>query len=385
MVDKVLYPSAETLIEEARAETRLDDFGPGEFREGLGRLLESLQQDVPLGQASADQLIGSFRRRLTNRLEIEAWRRDHPEIAAVKVGPPVSITGLPRTGTTALANVLSLEDQFRPLRSWEQTKCCPPPVLEEEERDPRRLAALAGQERMAKERPEMMALHLYDADTTEEDVEILGMSFRSQQGALPVFSYQDWWRGTDLIDAFAYHRRVLQLLQSRRPPDRWLLKAPAHNFHLDSFFSAYPDGKVVMTHRDPTKAAVSAVSFIASLWPKELAGKESEYGPKIAEHFRLGAENAMAARARIGEHHFHDVQHTDFVSDPFGTIERIYAFLGLELTPKTLKKMEDWHARNRSGAYGAHRYTPEQFGLTKAGLREDFAPYVERYNIPLEG
>ena len=35
---------------------------------------------------------------------------------------PVDINGLPRTGTTALANMLSLDPQFRALRGWEQAQ-----------------------------------------------------------------------------------------------------------------------------------------------------------------------------------------------------------------------------------------------------------------------
>ena len=49
---------------------------------------------------------------------------------------PVDINGLPRTGTTALANMLSLDPQFRCLRGWEQTKPCPPPVLADEAERP---------------------------------------------------------------------------------------------------------------------------------------------------------------------------------------------------------------------------------------------------------
>ena len=51
-----------------------------------------------------------------NRLEVEAWYATHPEIDDLPVLGPVDINGLPRTGTTALANMLSLDPQFRSLR-----------------------------------------------------------------------------------------------------------------------------------------------------------------------------------------------------------------------------------------------------------------------------
>ena len=62
-----------------------------------------------------------------------------------------------------------------------------PPVLAEEANDPRRLEAKATLERIARDRPEFAAMHLSDIDATEEDVELLGLSFHAQQAALPIF------------------------------------------------------------------------------------------------------------------------------------------------------------------------------------------------------
>ncbi|MHB8463631.1 MAG: sulfotransferase family protein [Acidimicrobiales bacterium] len=379
------YPTVDALVEEARTSTGLDDFGTGDFGEGLGQLLESVARELTLSGDAAMQIVATIRQRLVNRLEVEAWYRDHPEIDDLGVGASVSITGLPRTGTTALANILSLDDQFRCLRRWEQSQCCPPPVFGEEDGDPRRLAALADLERLEREQPELMAMHLWDPEATEEDVEVLGMSFRAQQFALPIFDYHAWWRDADLDATYAYQRRVIKLLQSRRPPHRWLFKAPAHNFHLDAFFKAYPDARVIMTHRDPAKAVPSTMSFVSAFQPQATSLTPQQWGPKRAEHLRVGAERAMVARKRIGEHHFLDVHHRDFVADPFGTLEQIYDFVGLELHSDTRVRMEAWHARNRTGAHGSHRYTADQYGLSEAQLRADYGAYIERYGVPLEG
>ena len=159
-------------------------------------LLDSLERDGDLSPAADAGVIGDFRRRLVNRLEVEAWYRDHPEIEELPVRGPVDINGLPRTGTTALANMMSLDPQFRCLRGWEQAQAVPaadarrarPPirggcsVAEENEQLP----------------PELKAMHLYDVDATMEDTELLGMAFHGQQYTLPVYGYHAWWRGADL-------------------------------------------------------------------------------------------------------------------------------------------------------------------------------------------
>ena len=378
------YPALADLLEDVRQEVGLDDFGDDRFREGLAMLLQSVEQEAKLDGGAARRFLDQAKRRLRNRLEVEDWYRRNPQIHQVKVGRPTSITGLPRTGTTALANILSLDPGFRALRSWEQNRPCPPPILEDEAQDPRRLAAEAELVRLAREQPEFAKLHLSDAAATEEDVEVLGMSFQAQQLQLPIFGYHAWWRDADMRPAFAYHRRVIALLQSRRPPDSWLFKAPAHNFHLEAVFSAYPDMRMIVTHRDPAKAIPSAISLLCALQPPGPEFSPEAFGRHHCEHLRIGAERAMAARSRIGEGRFLDVHHKEFVADPFGTITRIYRFLDRELQPKVLDRMREWHAKNRSGAHGVHRYTPEQFGLSASKIRSDFEAYMQRFGVTAE-
>ena len=203
------YPTADQLLQEAIAENGHEDFGPGDFREGLEVLLDSLERDGDLNPDTDEAVIGDLRRRLVNRLEVEAWYALHPDVEDVPISGPIDINGLPRTGTTALADMLSLDPQFRSLRGWEQTKPVPPPVVEGEAEDPRRLAFV----RRHEERPAAhAAMHIVEVDATMEDTEILGMAFHGQQMTLPVPGYRKWWRSADLTQTYEYHRRVVKLL-----------------------------------------------------------------------------------------------------------------------------------------------------------------------------
>jgi len=297
---------------------------------------------------------------------------------------PVDISGLPRTGTTALVNMLSLDPQFRCLRGWEQARPCPPPVLEEEANDPRRLKLV---EEYARVPAELRAMHLYDADAAMEDTDVLGMAFHGQQYPFPVWSYHAWWRQqADMTDTYRYHRRVIQLLQSQRPPNLWLFKSPHHNYHLEAIAAAYPDARFIMTHRDPARAIPSWASLVSALFPPARNERDMAHlGREVCEHLRVGVENAIAARQRMDERRFLDLHHHELVADPFGTIRRVYEFLELELTPAVLTALEDWHARNRSGAHGQHGYTAEQFGLSVEQIRSDYRFYIEHFGVRVEG
>ena len=112
------YPSADDLLAQAAANTGLSDFGPGDFREGLEALLKSVADDAEFDPSVDDAVIAMFRRRLENRLSLEQWLSAHPETLDAPVLGPVDIIGLPRTGTTALANkrVLVVSSHYHSIR-----------------------------------------------------------------------------------------------------------------------------------------------------------------------------------------------------------------------------------------------------------------------------
>jgi hypothetical protein len=376
------YPSAETLLDRASEQSGLTDFGPGDFGEGLEVLIDSLEHDGDLDPAFDERVVGDFVRRLVNRLEVEQWYSEHPEVQDVTVRGPVDINGLPRTGTTALADMLSLDPQFRSLRGWEQTRPVPPPTPDHEQRDPRRMEALADQERRS---ADQAAMHIFEVDATMEDTELLGMAFHGQQMTLPVPSYRRWWRHADLGPTYLYHRRVVKLLGSARPPDLWLFKAPHHKFHLQALADAYPDIRFVMTHRDPAKVVPSYTSLVSTIFPPAAGERDVRaLGAEVSEHLREGMERGIQERSAIGEDRFLDVTHRDLVSDPKGTVRRIYDWLGLDLTDTVEQTIVDWQNEHRMGAAGTHRYTAEQFGLSVDQIRSDYDFYIRHFDVALE-
>jgi hypothetical protein len=377
------YPSADQLLQEAIDEAGHDDFGLGDFREGLEVLLDSLEHDGDLHPHTDAAVVGEFRRWLVNRLEVEAWYAEHPEVEDVAIHGPVDINGLPRTGTTALADMLSLDPQFRSLRGWEQQQPVPPPVGGEELHDPRREAFVRMHEARS---AEQKAMHIMEIDATMEDTWILGMAFHGQQMTLPVPSYRAWWRRADLTETFAYHRRVVKLLGSQCPPDLWLFKAPHHKFHLEALARAYPDVRFIMTHRDPAKVVPSYTSIVSTVFPAPAGARDLQaLGREVSRHLREGLERAIEERARIGEERFLDVHHRDLVADPQGTIHRVYEWLGVELTPEAEKTIFEWQEANAMGAKGTHRYTPEQYGLTADQIRADYDFYIRHFDVTVEG
>jgi sulfotransferase family protein len=369
-------------VEEAKsraiAAAGAGDFGPGGFEEGLQRTLNAIAR-VPLTaeglMATNEKIVAD----LANRLRIERWFKAHPEVAQQEIDGPVLVIGMPRTGTTATVAMLALDERFRFLRAWEGADPLPPPIAEQEDRDPRAIAA-----RVAANRYTKPSMHLHDPDGPEEDlVFIAGLDMHAYHGLLPMpDEFLDWWIDADFTSTYAYHARVLKLLQSQRPPHLWLLKAPPHLFKLEAFAAQYPNAKFVMTHRDPRKLIPSVASLQYTLHTvrcRPEALDKHEIGAKSVRFWAEGIRRAFAARTKIGEHRFIDIKNDDVVRDPLGVFGRVYDHLGMRITPQLERKLADYRTRNAPGAFGAHSYTLEEYGLSADSVGAAFKDYIERF------
>ncbi|MEZ5737669.1 MAG: sulfotransferase [Novosphingobium sp.] len=372
-------------VDEAKARAialaEADDFGPAGFEEGLERTLDAFAC-VPLTPEACTAAMDRIVADLANRLSIEQWYKDHPEVKDQEIEGPVLVCGLPRTGTTATVGMMAVDPRYRFLRGWEATSPVPPPVAGDEADDPRVVAAHETARKFASQQSQ----HIMDPDGPEEDLAMLApLNMHAYHGAYPMpDDYLAWWASSDFASTYAYHRRVLKLLQSRRPPHLWLIKAPIHLFKLEAFAAEYPDAKFVWTHRDPAKVIPSVSSLQYTLYAQRCVEGSLDKlaaGPKALAFWTDGMARGLAARKAIGEHRFIDVWNDDVVARPIETFEALYDKLGFDITPDFRAGLEDYNRRNARGAHGEHRYTAEEYGLSRESIRAAFGDYVERFRL----
>jgi hypothetical protein len=357
-----------------------DDFGAPGWRDGLARSLDAFAR-MPLLTEIRQAAVAKVVQDLVTRLRIEQWHTAHPETGEVAVEGPVVVIGLPRTGTTAMVGMISRDARFRFLRAWEGAQPLPPPIAGEEEDDPRVIAA-----RQASAEYKTRHLHIHDPDGPEEDLAMLGgLDMHAFHGAYPVpEDYLAWWMAENMASYYAFQERVFKLLQSRRGPCLWLLKSPPHLFHLEEIVRRYPNVKFVMTHRDPAKVIASVASLHCSHFERRSLPNSIDreaIGPRFLNLWTQGMQRALAARARIGEHRFVDVTNDAVIKHPLETFARIYEFLRMPLTPGLRDELQNYTRNNAPGHFGAHRYTPEEFGLSGNAIREAFGDYIERFAL----
>ncbi|WP_420639083.1 sulfotransferase family protein [Candidatus Poriferisocius sp.] len=380
---------ADALVAKAQSSTNLDDFGGDGFREGLDRLVESLNAEAKLSALGLVAMRAFLGATLGMRLRVVDWAKGHPEVRQEQITAPLMVCGMPRTGTTLLSNLLELDPQHRSVLSWEATTVAPPPTLSNRREDPRIAAAVQGTGRMGKLAPKVQAMHPMAATLPTECVTLLGGEFKSLHFETlgRCDAYGAWFEHCDMTPAYEFHRLCLQVLQSTIPVARWALKTPAHLWHLDALYTVYPDARMVWIHRDPLRVVGSVASLNTTLHATytetvDSAGLARVWRDKCHHAVTVGSE----ARDRRGDDDtVFDLQYADLMEDPVGSVAGIYRHFGLELGELARRRMEAWMTENPQDRYGRHRYTLDQFGLQPDEVREQFGPYVDRYQVPPEG
>lgn len=376
-----------SLLDAARRETGLDEFGDPSFRDGLDVLTGSLGREARLSDVGRMAYSGQILGYLQERLRIQDWYRRHPEIDTQVVQAPIFVTGLPRTGTTALSNLLAADPAARSLRFWESQHPTPPPEAATYHSDPRIAEADAILSGMKQAAPELALMHDDTGWSPTENQDLLGQHFRTLhfegQGAIP--SYVQWWLRCDMTPAYCHHRRVLKLLQWRCPPTRWNLKSPPDICHLDAMTAEYPDLRIIWTHRDPAKVLPSVCKLIAVI--RALCSEHVDLHALGRAELALWSEamrRGLAFRRRVGDAAFADVFMDDLVARPIETVAGVYDRFGLPFSAEAERSMHAWLAANPQHKHGTPRYTLEEFGLSFGEVRGAFRAYTQHFDVRLE-
>jgi len=375
--------SVQRLLADACELTGHTDFGLG-FRDNLEALLDmygSSARYTPRGlKSTRKRLLGL----LANRLRIEAAFARHPDIHARRLEAPMYLVGLPRTGTSALLNLLELDTSSRPLRYWESQHPDPSPGLEPGQLDPRLAETRALIEQAYARNPAFAAIHRVRAEGAEECVQLLAHTLGSvQMGIEPLITpYREYFAGQDQRENYRYYVGLLKLLDWQRPGQRWLLKSPAHLWALTAIFESFPDACMIWTHRDPAAVVGSYCSMVEVLSTHREAIDPNEIGAAVLEYLGQCVERGMSQRRACPADRFVDVHHHEFVANPLGVVQRVYAAFGLSLDAGAAARMRaEIELSTANPRSGEHRYSLARYGLNRDQVHGRFRAYMTEFGL----
>jgi hypothetical protein len=376
----------EALFAAARKRAGLTDFGSWPFEDALDRLLHSYETEsrlTTLGRISVRELVVSL---LENLLYMEQERKAVPSISDESITSPAFIIGLPRTGTTLLHGLMSEDRANRVPRTWEVMYPSRFPNSPEGIAHARQLTEtrLGWANRLA---PQFKKIHPIAPDLPQECIAITAQIFMSIQfhTTHDVASYEDWFEKDSQRLAYEFHRRLLQHLQSRRPAEHWVLKAPGHLFALDALLTEYPDARIIQTHRDPLRVMASMASHATVL--RQAFSDYADPGHIGSDWSRRWSDalsSFLAVRDRSNPDQFLDISYDEIESHPLQAIRRIYEFLDRPLTEDAENAMQAFLDANPKNKHGVHRYSLEEYGLSRKDELIRYADYCRRFDIAVQ-
>ncbi len=379
--------SVDALLKNACEQTGLDDFGDGWFLAPLRNLVDHVNRDA--GLVSPESSAGArIQGALADRLLLEQYFKDYPEVADETIELACAIIGLPRTGSTMVHRLLASSPRLTALWWWETA--FPLPLESETLSDPtpRQQAAKGMVDWLLAEWPDFESIDPMDAMAINEEVVLLDRTFLSTtyDSMMPVHAYGYWQAEQDHKPAIRDLYRFMQAIQhqrvargeKRRP---WVFKTPHYVMGaLSGLLKVWPDVKLVMTHRDVAQVLPSYCSMCASLSVNSSTSyRKEEQGAHWTKRFRDGLNRLEDIRRRLPSDQIIDVRYEDTVSDPLGTGVRLLAALGIAADQEDRLAMQHTIDENAREARPRHKYSAADFGLTSEGISADFADYHDKY------
>ena len=376
------------LLREAENRAGSSEWGTYDFREALRVLLTAVEKEARLSKMGRFATWRNITRALTNRLLMEQAKKKPGYPYEERCRRPVFITGLPRTGTTMLHNLMILDPQAHFMRLCDGMYPVPPPDPATWNEDEKIAEVKKYTTNLFTLRPDLKSVHNMHPTGPEECLWLFEHQFLD-----PIFSirmhtpsYFNWLFSYNHDASYAEYHEMLDLLARNFPSSRWTLKAPRHMYFLDSLLKEFPDACIIWAHRDPVKAVTSMAS-LSCLYRQPFSDNidQKETGRFQYESMSKGIQRALSLR----DHHadqtrFYDLQYWNLVNDPLQEIKKIHEYFTLPLSDKMEKAVLQWIKNNPQDKHGRHIYSPEDFGLSNKQIRKEFKNYTDRFSIPEE-
>jgi Sulfotransferase family len=382
------------VLADAQRKESLTDWGPGDFEHPLSVLLDDYAA-ADLNAIGVLILRAGIVHSLRMRLRAQEWITRHPEILQERITAPTVVVGMMRSGTTLLQRLLAADPRFNCAYGWEVVEAAPrldhqfsgPDVS-----DPRIAVSEAREAKSRELAPDLFVIHPMYAREAEEEIVFLADAFLShvpESGAhLP--RYRSWLDEQDFTPAYEYLHRMLQFLQWQKrqrfsgrqpPPERWVLKSPAHLGYLDALRAQFGDLHIVHMHRDPRATIASGASLNSTLHAMHADNVDrARVGAQWLQRMGWTNDRAMAVRDSWVDQSawVTDIGFDDAVADPIGQVARVYDAIDVPLTVEAETAMRLW-LKERPREAARPPYALRDFGLLPEQVDERFTLYNKRF------
>ena len=386
---KLFEPDRQRLLAKA-AKAAGHAYANGPMTEGLDRLIASVKTDAKLNVFGKFAINNLLQRAADGRFRVERTIAENPQILDEPIREPVFIIGMPRSGTTILQALLSLDTAHRSPLCWECLLPHPAPTPADYGDNDRIDAVRKEFDRLQMLVPDFRKMHYMEADSPQECIGVTVLNFTSFQFMAQAYlgSYSEWFlEDADQTENLRWHRRFLQFLQSGGVrSERWLLKSPVHLMRLKALYDVYPDARIIVTHRHPARVVPSAASLMSTT--RSLFSEHETIERTGREQLHLWAryfDRFLEDRRQIdGGEQMVDVLFDDFATDQMAVVRRIYDQFGWQLDADSTARMEAFLRREPKDGHGRHEYSLAMIGVQPAEIETHYRDYLAFLNGLIE-
>jgi len=357
------------------------------FADRLAAHVAAIEADDGLRELTRASLRQRVVRLLRNRLSLTELLKRYPEIESIPIEKPFIVVGMPRSGTTHLANLIAADPRRRALPYWESQEPIPargdgPDIFGV---DPRYARAKAEHDALMASAPVVAAMHDRFPEAIEEEVELLDLDMAAYvlEWHARVPDWRDCYLGLDQTRHYGYLKKVLQALTFLRGPRTWLLKSPQHCEQLGPLMATFPDATVAFTHRDPVAVIQSAITMMAY---SDRLRRNSIEPDWLLDYWSDRVHRLLSACVRdrdlVPAERSIDIAFHELNGNEMALLDELYRRGGVELTPKVRGRFQRYLEGNPRGKHGRIRYDLQRhFGMSPDELRGRFGFYFDRFDV----
>ncbi|HMT44179.1 MAG TPA: sulfotransferase [Chakrabartia sp.] len=377
-------PDRTALLQQAQDRTGLSDFGDTWFFEPMDRFLEAANAEACLTPEGVAGQVEVIVKGLASRLRMMEDIKRHPDILEETVTVAGLILGLPRTGSTIFHRLLASAPGMTAIRWYEAQNYAPFPGEVRGNPAERRAYAQAMIDGWLQMAPELASIHPLEPDSPDEEIIILGQMFVSTmvEGMSFVPGFTRWLDGYDQARGHEDLKIILKYLQWQDPARRgckWILKSPSHLPYAEAAAAAFPDALLIMTHRDPLDVVPSYISMEAALYKLSARVPDADVGAFWLQRLAGWMKRFEAARARIGEERFIDIDYRAVTRAPLEQAERVLARMGIARDDGLDAALTEFLAGNKREQRPQHDYGTDRFGIDAEAIKAAFVSYRTRF------
>lgn len=348
-------------------------------QDALSRLeiiCQALKQNRDYTRAGSKFLFRQLAENLVNYCEINAAFDAIPQLSQERVSAPLIIAGMPRSGTSLLQNLMSLDEQNRNLTLAQSLR--PANKLDDHQKwlAEQQQYAWIWSNTMHQLMPDMAVKVRMDVDSPVE------CSFLKRNSLVcdslnyfsPLAQMWQYWREVDKVDErYRSMLRQLQILQWRQPGGRWLLKSPSHFSSVSLLQKHFPDACVIKTVRNMEDCLPSYISLILSVRRAVFKNVDAiSLARETMQTLKFSMNTGISAHKCDNKQIF-TIDYDSLSHDPIASVQAIYDYFGLDYYLSFERQMSRWLKNNVKHQNGEHYYSLSQFGISRKKVEELFS------------